>query len=114
MKTEIAELAIKSQKIIGEIEKAVVGKREALKKIMAACLTSGGHVLLEDFPGLAKTLVAKSFATTMGMDFKRIQFTPDLLPGDITGGYIYDRSKSQFVLRKGSIFQIRYLLNNMP
>jgi MoxR-like ATPase len=104
MTSDITKLADVSQNIIQEIEKAVVGKRETLKKIMAACLTSGGHVLLEDFPGLAKTLVAKSFATTMGMAFKRIQFTPDLLPGDITGGYIYDRSQSKFILRKGSIF----------
>jgi MoxR-like ATPase len=71
---------------------------------MAAFLSTGGHVLLEDYPGLAKTLIANSFATALGMVFKRIQFTPDLLPGDITGGSIYDRSQNQFVLRKGSIF----------
>jgi MoxR-like ATPase len=71
---------------------------------MAAFLSTGGHVLLEDYPGLAKTLIANSFATALGMEFKRIQFTPDLLPGDITGGYIYDRAQSQFILRKGSIF----------
>jgi len=72
--------------------------------IMAACLTSGGHVLIEDYPGLAKTLIANSFATVLGLRFKRIQFTPDLLPGDITGGYIYDRTQNQFVLRKGPLF----------
>jgi len=104
MTLEIAEVASLSQAIIQEVEKAIVGKRAALEKIMAAFLTSGGHVLLEDYPGLAKTLIANSFATALGMAFKRIQFTPDLLPGDITGGYIYDRSQSQFVLRKGSIF----------
>jgi MoxR-like ATPase len=104
MTPEIAELAKLSHAVIQEVEKAVVGKREALEKIMAAFLTSGGHVLLEDFPGLAKTLIANSFSTALGMTFKRIQFTPDLLPGDITGGYIYDRSQSKFVLRKGSIF----------
>jgi MoxR-like ATPase len=104
MATEITEVASLSQAVIQEVEKAVVGKRAALEKIMAAFLTSGGHVLLEDYPGLAKTLIANSFATALGMGFKRIQFTPDLLPGDITGGYIYDRSQSQFVLRKGSIF----------
>jgi MoxR-like ATPase len=104
MTLEIAEVATLSQAIIQEVEKAIVGKRAALEKIMAAFLTSGGHVLLEDYPGLAKTLIANSFATALGMAFKRIQFTPDLLPGDITGGYIYDRSQSQFVLRKGSIF----------
>jgi MoxR-like ATPase len=104
MTSEITELAKLSHAVIQEVEKAVVGKREALEKIMAAFLTSGGHVLLEDFPGLAKTLIANSFATALGITFKRIQFTPDLLPGDITGGYIYDRSQSKFVLRKGSIF----------
>jgi len=104
MTPEITEVAALSQAVIQEVEKAVVGKRVALEKIMAAFLTSGGHVLLEDYPGLAKTLIANSFATALGMDFKRIQFTPDLLPGDITGGYIYDRAQNQFVLRKGSIF----------
>jgi MoxR-like ATPase len=104
MTSEITELAELSQAIIQEVEKAVVGKRVALEQIMAAFLTPGGHVLLEDFPGLAKTLIANSFSTALGMSFKRIQFTPDLLPGDITGGYIYDRAQSKFILRKGSIF----------
>lgn len=104
MAVEINEVAAFSQLVVQEVEKAVVGKRVSLQKIMAAFLSSGGHVLLEDYPGLAKTLIANSFATALGMAFKRIQFTPDLLPGDITGGYIYDRSQSQFILRKGSIF----------
>jgi MoxR-like ATPase len=104
MTLEIAEVAALSRSIIQEVEKAVIGKRAALEKIMAAFLSTGGHVLLEDYPGLAKTLIANSFATALGMTFKRIQFTPDLLPGDITGGYIYDRTQNQFVLRKGSIF----------
>jgi MoxR-like ATPase len=71
---------------------------------MAATLVSGGHLLLEDYPGLAKTLIAKSFSIALGLDFKRIQFTPDLLPGDITGGYIYNRAENRFELRKGPIF----------
>ncbi|MBN1454459.1 MAG: MoxR family ATPase [Anaerolineales bacterium] len=71
--------------------------------IMAAML-SGGHVLLEDFPGLGKTLIARSFATALGLDFRRIQFTPDLLPGDITGGYVFNRNQNKFELRKGPIF----------
>ncbi|MBN2501720.1 MAG: AAA family ATPase, partial [Anaerolineales bacterium] len=75
-----------AEQIIAEIEKAVIGKRESLQSILAAMLSSGGHILLEDYPGLAKTLIANSFATALGLDFKRIQFTPDLLPGDITGG----------------------------
>jgi MoxR-like ATPase len=90
--------------IINEVEKAVVGKREVLSLMMAAFLSSGGHILLEDYPGLAKTLIANSFATALGMDFKRIQFTPDLLPGDITGGYIFNSNENKFVLRKGPIF----------
>ena len=100
----IDEVRDYSLSIIQEMEKAVIGKQDILKKILATFLSSGGHVLLEDFPGLAKTLVANSFATVLGLPFKRIQFTPDLLPGDITGGYIYDRSQNQFQLRKGPIF----------
>ncbi|RLD00831.1 MAG: magnesium chelatase [Chloroflexi bacterium] len=71
--------------------------------VMAAIL-AGGHVLLEDFPGLGKTMIARSFATALGLDFKRIQFTPDLLPGDITGGYIFNRGESRFDLRQGPVF----------
>ena len=100
---KISEASQKGAAIIEEVEKAIVGKQPLLKKIMSAVL-AGGHVLLEDYPGLAKTLIANSFATALGLDFKRIQFTPDLLPGDITGGYIFDRSESKFVLRKGPIF----------
>ena len=90
-------------KVINEVEKAIVGKSKLIEMVMAAAL-SGGHVLLEDFPGLGKTLLAKSFAISLGLNFKRIQFTPDLLPSDITGGYIYNRSKNEFELRKGPIF----------
>lgn len=92
-----------SEKVFQEISKAVVGKQEVLENIFAAFL-AGGHVLLEDYPGLAKTLIANSFADVLGMSFHRIQFTPDLLPGDITGGYVYDRAEDAFVLRKGPIF----------
>jgi MoxR-like ATPase len=98
---KVAELA---EAVIREVESAVVGKREALRNIMAAILSSGGHILLEDYPGLAKTLIANSFATALGISFKRIQFTPDLLPGDITGGYFFDRAENRFILRPGPIF----------
>jgi MoxR-like ATPase len=90
--------------LVDEIEKAIVGKRETLEKMLAAFLTSGGHILIEDYPGLAKTLIANSFASVFGLEFKRIQFTPDLLPGDITGGYIFDPRQNGFTLRKGPIF----------
>jgi MoxR-like ATPase len=98
---QVAEL---SDRVIQEVEKAVVGKREVLQLMMAAFLSSGGHILLEDYPGLAKTLIANSFAIALGMQFKRIQFTPDLLPGDITGGYVFESDQNRFMLRKGPIF----------
>jgi MoxR-like ATPase len=104
MALEITEVAELSQRVLEEVEKAVVGKRTALEHIMAGILCAGGHILLEDYPGLAKTLVANSFAIALGLSFKRIQFTPDLLPGDITGGYFFDRAQERFVLRQGPIF----------
>jgi len=102
--TTISDVTHYSKRIINEIEHAIVGKTDVLQQILAACLAAGGHILLEDFPGLAKTLIANSFATALGLSFKRIQFTPDLLPGDITGGYIYNRSSNTFELRKGPLF----------
>jgi MoxR-like ATPase len=102
--TDIDFVAATTSTILNEVERVIVGKRSVLEMIMAAFLASGGHVLLEDFPGLAKTLIANSFATALGMTFKRIQFTPDLLPSDITGGYIFDRARNDFVLRRGPIF----------
>lgn len=104
MTLEIAEVSALTDRVIREVERAIVGKRSLLRKIMAAILVSGGHVLLEDYPGLAKTLIANSFSTALGLAFKRIQFTPDLLPGDITGGYIYNRAENRFTLRKGPLF----------
>jgi len=100
----IEDVAPCAGKVLSEVERAIVGKRGVLERIMAACLCPGGHVLLEDYPGLAKTLIAKSFAAALGMKFKRIQFTPDLLPGDITGGYVFDRNENRFVLRMGPVF----------
>jgi MoxR-like ATPase len=100
---EIAKVSELSRKVVDEVERAVVGKRDLLETIMASVL-AGGHVLLEDYPGLGKTLIARSFAAALGLDFKRIQFTPDLLPGDITGGYIFNRTKNKFELRQGPVF----------
>jgi MoxR-like ATPase len=101
--TEISNVSALSKQVIAEVERAVVGKRALLEMMMASML-AGGHILLEDFPGLGKTLVARSFATVLGLEFKRIQFTPDLLPGDITGGYVFNRIENKFELRKGPIF----------
>ena len=100
----IEQVAGLSDQIIQEVEKAIVGKRQVLTQIMAAFLASGGHILLEDYPGLAKTLIANSFASALGLGFNRIQFTPDLLPGDITGGYVFDSNQNSFQLRKGPLF----------
>lgn len=101
--TDIAKVSTIGRQVIAEVERAVVGKRDLLEMMMASVL-AGGHILLEDFPGLGKTLIARSFATALGLEFRRIQFTPDLLPGDITGGYIFNRTKNKFELRKGPIF----------
>jgi MoxR-like ATPase len=103
MTINITQVSKLCGQVIEEIERAVVGKKTTLEMIMASAL-AGGHVLLEDYPGLGKTLVARSFATVLGLDFKRIQFTPDLLPGDITGGYIFNRSENRFELQEGPIF----------
>jgi MoxR-like ATPase len=100
----IEQVADLSAQVIQEVEKAVIGKHDVLNLMMAAFLSSGGHILLEDYPGLAKTLIANSFASALGLGFNRIQFTPDLLPGDITGGYVFDSNKNQFQLRKGPLF----------
>lgn len=100
---DVHNVALLGNSILDEISRAVVGKRGAMEKILAASL-AGGHVLLEDFPGLGKTLIARSFACALGLDFRRIQFTPDLLPADITGGYVFNRATGQFTLRQGPVF----------
>ncbi len=89
--------------ILAEVGKAIVGKEEVLEQVLLAVMADG-HLLFEDFPGLAKTMMAKSFAAALGCQFKRVQFTPDLLPADITGTTIFDRNTAQFVLRKGPVF----------
>jgi MoxR-like ATPase len=98
-----SELTVLPTKILDEVGKAIVGKRDVLETIFLAILANG-HVLFEDYPGLAKTLTARSFAASIGAEFKRIQFTSDLLPADITGSYILNRNTSTFELRRGPIF----------
>ena len=98
--TRVSQL---SSAVLDEVDRAVVGKREALRLVLSGIL-AGGHVLMEDFPGLGKTLAARSFAQTLGLDFKRAQFTPDLLPGDITGSFIYDQRAGEFEFRAGPLF----------
>ncbi len=99
----IAGLTDNCARILDEIERAVVGKREVLKLLLMSLLCDG-HVLIEDYPGLAKTLIARSFAAVTEMQFTRIQFTPDLMPSDITGSSIYDQRSAEFVFRPGPVF----------
>lgn len=89
--------------VLTEIERVVVGKRDALQLILLTILARG-HVLIEDLPGLGKTLIARSFAAALGLDFARVQFTPDLLPADLLGSTIYDMSSGSFEFRRGPIF----------
>ena len=89
--------------ILDEVERAIVGKRDALELILIGLLANG-HVLLEDFPGLAKTLAARSFAQTTSMRFTRVQFTPDLMPSDVTGSSIWNQRDGDFEFRPGPIF----------
>ncbi|MFN2176020.1 MAG: AAA family ATPase [Anaerolineales bacterium] len=91
------------QDIAAEVEHAIIGKPGLIKNIIAAIL-AGGHILLEDYPGLGKTILSKSIAKATGLRFSRIQFTPDLLPADITGSYVYNRIENKFEFRMGPIF----------
>src|SRR5205814_1831188 len=97
------QAAERAQRILDEIERAVVGKREALELVLLGFLADG-HVLIEDFPGLAKTLIARSFAQAFDMQFARIQFTPDLMPSDITGSSVYNQRTGNFEFRPKPIF----------
>jgi MoxR-like ATPase len=90
-------------RVLNEVERAVVGKRIPLTLVLAAVLAKG-HVLLEDFPGLGKTLAARSLAQVLGLEFSRVQFTPDLLPADVTGSFLYNQREGTFEFRRGPLF----------
>jgi MoxR-like ATPase len=100
---DLAEVGAISRRMVDEVEKAVIGKRDALELLMLGLLADG-HVLLEDYPGLAKTLMARSFARASSLEFSRIQFTPDLMPSDVTGSSIFNQRESEFEFRPGPIF----------
>jgi MoxR-like ATPase len=99
----VQEVAGSADRVLAEIERAVVGKRDALELVLLGFLANG-HVLIEDFPGLAKTLIARSFAQVFDMDFARIQFTPDLMPSDVTGSSVFNQRTGDFEFRPGPIF----------
>jgi MoxR-like ATPase len=99
----LAEVSRHASDVLDAINTVVVGKRQSLELVLAGIL-AGGHVLFEDYPGLAKTLTARCFAQTLGLDFNRLQFTPDLLPADVTGSFLYDQKGGDFVFRRGPVF----------
>ena len=99
----VADASERARAVLDEVEKAIVGKRVPLTLVLAAVLAKG-HVLLEDFPGLGKTLAARSLARVIGLDFARVQFTPDLLPADITGSFLYNQKDGSFEFRPGPLF----------
>jgi MoxR-like ATPase len=101
--SDLLELRQGSQALLDEVERAVVGKRPVLELVLLGLLADG-HVLLEDYPGLAKTLIARSFAMASDLQFSRIQFTPDLMPSDITGSSIFNQRTGDFEMRNGPIF----------
>src|SRR5580765_3873131 len=103
-------------KIHDELDKVIVGQNHMIERLLIGLL-SNGHILLEGVPGLAKTLSIKSLAQTINAKFSRIQFTPDLLPADVTGTMIYNQQKNEFVVRKGPIFAnfiLAYEINRAP
>ena len=100
---KIDTVADHSQNVLAALGQVIVGKTQVLQQLLAGILANG-HVLIEDYPGLAKTLIARLVSQTMDLAFKRIQFTPDLLPSDITGSFLYDQREARFEFRRGPIF----------
>jgi MoxR-like ATPase len=100
---EVSEVSRLGQQVLAQVGTVVVGMQDTLEIALAAIL-AGGHVLFEDVPGLGKTLAARSLATTLGLEFRRLQCTPDLLPADITGAYVFDPAEGRFLFRPGPVF----------
>jgi MoxR-like ATPase len=99
----LSEVGKRSDEILAQVERAVIGKREVLELVLLGILANG-HILLEDVPGLAKTLLARSFAAATSLRFQRIQFTPDLMPSDVTGSSVFDQRNAEFSFRPGPVF----------
>jgi len=100
---DVVQFQGQADRIINEVSRALVGKHDALRLALVA-IAADGHILIEDLPGLGKTLMARSFASALGLDFKRVQFTPDLMPADITGTSIYNQASGGFEFRSGPVF----------
>ena len=99
----VADTARLCERILGEVERVIVGKRQAVTAVLLGVLASG-HILLEDLPGLGKTLLARTFATVLGLEFTRVQFTPDMLPADLTGATVLDLATGEPAFRPGPVF----------
>jgi MoxR-like ATPase len=99
----VHEVSARAGAVLDEVERAIVGKRDALELVFLGMLADG-HVLIEDFPGLAKTMIARAFAQVTSIGFTRVQFTPDLMPSDVTGASIYNQREGDFEFRPGPIF----------
>jgi MoxR-like ATPase len=99
----VEAVAGRGREVLAAIEQVIVGKTTVLEHVLIGMLASG-HILIEDYPGLAKTLIARLFAQSLDLEFKRIQFTPDLLPSDVTGSFLYDQREGRFEFRRGPVF----------
>ncbi|HTU55790.1 MAG TPA: AAA family ATPase [Acetobacteraceae bacterium] len=99
----LAELAARADAVLDAIAEVIVGKEDVLRLLLGALLANG-HVLIEDVPGVAKTTIANALAAALGLSFRRVQFTPDLLPADLTGSFIFDQRRREFTFRRGPIF----------
>ncbi len=99
----IVEVEARCRAVLDALSQVIVGKDDVLRRLLAGILANG-HILIEDYPGLAKTLIARLLGEAVDLSFKRIQFTPDLLPGDITGSFLYDQREARFEFRRGPIF----------
>ena len=101
--SEVRDIARRANLVAGNIASVILGKEDSIESCVVALL-AGGHVIIEDFPGVGKTLLAKALARSVGGRFSRIQFTPDLLPGDVTGVNVFDQQTTRFVFRPGPVF----------
>src|SRR5512142_2777667 len=102
-KSRVGDISRAGRQVLENVERVIVGKSSSIELILAAIFCEG-HVLLEDVPGIGKTMLARSVAKSLGCTFRRVQSTPDLLPSDITGSYVYNQKNSEFEFRAGPVF----------